>query len=202
MMKLYKLLSLTVLCSCLFLGACGKKEKTETSSSSSKTSQTSQSTSQASSQKNNASASSQAGSSQPEASSSASTAPTESKGTETSQQAGSAQGKMNLTAIINGDFSSVAGTWRNDRGETLVFDSSGFVSNGTTSNYELRDIALYEGDKLSAGLVPTEATIGGAPIYMIPAGTIYYSEQSTEKDRIYVGSSLADNVAHPYYKVD
>ena len=43
-------------------------------------------------------------------------------------QAQPASTGMDINAIANGDFSSIAGTWQNSRGETMVFDKNGLVS--------------------------------------------------------------------------
>ncbi|MDU4854378.1 MAG: DUF6287 domain-containing protein [Clostridioides difficile] len=38
------------------------------------------------------------------------------------------QSGMDINAIQKGDFSSIAGTWKNGRGDTLTFDNNGLVS--------------------------------------------------------------------------
>ena len=54
--------------------------------------------------------------------------------------------KMDIEAIAQGDYSSVAGVWQDDKGNKLVFDQNGLVSN----EYESYGLSLTDyGDRKS-----------------------------------------------------
>ena len=55
------------------------------------------------------------------------TTPTEEKHTENTTQ------EIDTQAILHGDYSSIAGTWRNELGHELVFNKNGLVKGGQIS---------------------------------------------------------------------
>ena len=65
---------------------------------------------------------------------------------------------MNLSAIQNGDFSSITGTWRNSAGVELVFDEHGLVSDNSQVSIEhAKEIDHY----IKANLLPKNGGAGG-----------------------------------------
>ncbi|MGT2906322.1 DUF6287 domain-containing protein [Streptococcus dentiloxodontae] len=124
----------------LFLTGCqSSKNKTQTSSTSSKLSSAKSQTS-----------SSQSSSSSTQAS------------TESSSDQASSTG--NYEELMAGNYSSLAGTWQNELGDTLVFDANGAIS-GTTGSYTVTGISPEPQENISnaVGLVTTnqpDYTIG------------------------------------------
>lgn len=87
---------------------------------------------------------------------------------------------MDITAIQNGDFSSVAGTWRNGSGETLTFDARGLV-------HERGYVVSFKNARQENGHLLTFIETGGpAPggaLRFIPKGvTMTYSILSDASD--------------------
>lgn len=86
---------------------------------------------------------------------------------------------MNVDAIINGDFSSVTGTWRNAKGNELVFDSNGLVS----TNQELSETWTKKTDgSLVTYINPVNSPVGGAVLTMYPTGVTVKSLVDGEVD--------------------
>ena len=56
--------------------------------------------------------------------------------------------KMDIEAIAQGDYSSVAGVWQDDKGNKLVFDQNGLVSN----EYESYGLSLTDYGTVSGGV--------------------------------------------------
>lgn len=123
-----------------------------------------------------------------------------------------AQSKMAITAIQAGDFSSIAGTWKNGKGYVLTFDQNGLVSD--TDEISLT-YAKVEDGFLKASLDPITSKVGGAAIAFLPQGVAiteavtsssptndFVDPSDQSKDRIWVGQGLpgSDNSSF-YYKV-
>lgn len=86
---------------------------------------------------------------------------------------------MNVDAIVNGDFSSVAGTWRNASGAELIFDSSGLVS----TSQKLSETRTKEADgSLKTYISPVDSPVGGALLRMYPTGVTVKSLVDGEVD--------------------
>lgn len=117
---------------------------------------------------------------------------------------------MDDAAIKNGDYSSIAGTWRDGYGNTFVFDAQGLVSDTV-------ELSKYGADDqngfVSIGAGPKQGMVGGFMIVFIPKGRDFTSTTSEEifrdasdqtKDRIWAGQGV-DGRTDPkafYYKVD
>lgn len=112
-----------------------------------------------------------------------------------------AKAKLDLQAIKNGDYTSIKGTWVNRLGYTLKFDENGLVS-----DTKMIDISRFNEEHgfLRGGLSFKNGT--GAALAIIPAGvTLSYSTSDPsqiDRDRLWVGQSIADNPADFYYKID
>ena len=118
---------------------------------------------------------------------------------------------MNLSAIQNGDFSSISGTWRNSAGVELVFGEHGLVSDNSQVSIEYsKEIDHY----LKATLLPKNGGAGGSAIAFLPAGipltmAITSSPENGYKDpsdisqeRLWTGQQLIEgNSSGFFYKV-
>lgn len=117
----------------LLLGACGTQKPEKTASqeavkttSSSKPKQTSTASTTTTTEKTSTKAT--------EKESPTTSVPATTEANKTNQTAGAStpsaptNSSINIQGLADGDFSSIAGTWVNDLGETLVFDEKGLVS--------------------------------------------------------------------------
>ena len=117
---------------------------------------------------------------------------------------------MNIQEIQNGDFSSIAGTWRNGKGWTLVFDGAGSADQVFLNGESMVVNRIQPTDNhLSGGFANPKYKVGGAIIRFIPAGTSLpvYVEQIADpsdigKDRIWTGQSAGWEASDFFYRVD
>ena len=122
----------------------------------------------------------------------------------------SAQKGINIVEIQNGDYSSLAGTWRNAEGHTIIFDENGLVS----EHSEIFTVkSEHNGKILSLGVRPKGGGVGGYFILLIPAGVkapetignggVKIPDKSdTSRDRIFAGQNYTGKPEHFHYKVD
>ena len=220
MMKRSKfiLLTATALCSAFLLAACSSKPSTEASSSitqSSKISSSSKTSTKPSAKQSSASSSATA-SSTPQTSSEQSVSSQAEKPVENKTSADSntrttpanpvapvASG-IDVNALANGDFSSIAGTWQDDLGNQLVFDANGLLSHtyrgNESSDYTLTNSQVYEG-KFGAFLTHKSGN-QVASFTAIPKGArLYDTGSENPKERILVGQDFTYASQHPYYRV-
>ncbi|MDO4873363.1 MAG: DUF6287 domain-containing protein [Carnobacterium sp.] len=127
---------------------------------------------------------------------------------ETKKEA-SAQKRINIVEIQNGDYSSLSGTWKNAEGHTIVFDKNGLVSEHSeifTAKPEKDATVLRLGVRAKSGM-------GGHFIIVIPAGsealevnngdgTKSPAQSDNSRDRLYAGQDYSGKPEHFYYKVD
>lgn len=119
---------------------------------------------------------------------------------------------MNINAIQNGDFSSIAGTWKNGKGYTMTFDKNGLVSD--TEKVSVESAEITDGF-LKASTGPKGVGPGGAMIAFLPkgvslTGSVMSSSEKADdqsdktKDRLWVGQQLYGTTddSHFFYKVD
>ena len=117
---------------------------------------------------------------------------------------------MNIQEIQNGDFSSIAGTWENGKGWTLVFDGNGSADQVFLNGENMLVNRIQPTDNhLSGGFSNPKHKVGGAIIRFIPAGVILpvYVEQKADpsdsgKDRIWAGQSAWWEESDFFYRVD
>ena len=117
---------------------------------------------------------------------------------------------MNIQEIQNGDFSSIAGTWRNGKGWTLVFDGNGSADQVFLNGENMLVNRIQPTDNhLSGGFSNPKHKVGGAIIRFIPAGVTLpvYVEQKADpsdsgKDRIWAGQSAWWEESDFFYRVD
>ena len=213
------LLTATALCSAFLLAACSSKPSTKVNSSS--TSQTSKTSSlgessakpsaKQSSASNEAKASSTTKLSSDQSVSSQVEKPVENKTSADSNTSPTPAAPvtpttsgMDVNALANGDFSSIAGTWQDDLGNQLVFDANGLVSHtyrgNESSDYTLTNSQVYE-DKFGAFLTHKSGN-QVASFTAIPKGArLYDTGSENPKERILVGQDFTYASQHPYYRV-
>lgn len=204
------LLTATALCSAFLLAACSSKPSTEVNSSS--TSQTSKTSSlgesstkpsaKQSSASNEAKASSTTKLSSDQSVSNQVEKPVDNK-TSADSNTPTTSG-IDVNALTNGDFSSIAGIWQDDLGNQLVFDANGLVSHtyrgNESSDYTLTNSQVYEG-KFGAFLTHKSGN-QVASFTAIPKGArLYDTGSENPKERILVGQDFTYASQHPYYRV-
>ena len=212
------LLTATALCSAFLLAACSSKPSTEASSSTSQSSKISSSikSSTKPSAKQSSASNSVTSSSTPQTSSDQSVSSQAEKPVENNTSADSntpttpatpvapTTSGMDVNALANGDFSSIAGTWQDDLGNQLVFDANGLLSHtyrgNESSDYTLTNSQVYEG-KFGAFLTHKSGN-EVASFTAIPKGArLYDTGSENPKERILVGQDFTYASQHPYYRV-
>ena len=135
------------------------------------------------------------------ASSAASSTSSESASTEKNKEKKEA---MDISALANGNYASVKGTWQDASGNQLVFDDKGLVS----SVYELYGASLTDYGTAAGGVYGGES--GGFLIEFLPKGVkVADKENFTDnsdagQDRIWTGLGMNnfDEQGSFYYRVD
>ena len=224
-MKRSKLILLTAiaLCSAFLLAACSSKPSEKVNSSStSQTSQTSKTSSSGESStkpsaKQSSASSSATASSTPQTSSDQSVSSQAEKPVENKTSADSntsptpatpvapTTSGMDINALANGDFSSIAGTWQDDLGNQLVFDANGLVTlqrnNGEILNHNVIYNGHVEGDKFRADFGYNGAG-SSDPLFAVPVGVaLPLNGAPAPKEQIMLGSDAISSAQHPYYRV-
>mgnify|MGYP000930448517 CR=1 FL=1 len=216
------LLTATALCSAFLLAACSSKPSEKVNSSStSQTSQTSKTSSSGESStkpsaKQSSASSSATASSTPQTSSEQSVSSQAEKPVENKTSADSntpttpatpvapTTSGMDVNALANGDFSSIAGTWQDDLGNQLVFDANGLLSHTYRGN-ESSDYTLVDGQIFESKYTAILANKAGhhiASFTAIPKGArLYDTGNENPKERILVGQDFTYASQHPYYRV-
>lgn len=93
---------------------------------------------------------------------------------------------MDISAIQNGDFSSVSGTWRNRSGIEFTFDKNGLVSDKSKISIEdAKEIDHY----LKANILPKDGGAGGSALAFLPAGIPITMSVTSSPDNGYTDSS-------------
>ena len=214
------LLTATALCSAFLLAACSSKPSTEPSSSSTSQSSKISSSSKAStksltkqsSASNEAKAASTTKPSSNQSVSSQAEKPVDNKTSADSNTpttpanpvAPVASG-IDVNALANGDFSSIAGTWQDDLGNQLVFDANGLVTlqrnNGEILNHNVIYNGHVEGDKFRADFGYNGAG-SSDPLFAVPVGVaLPLNGAPAPKEQIMLGSDAISSAQHPYYRV-
>ena len=208
------LLTATALCSAFLLAACSSKSSTKVNSSS--TSQTSQISKTSSSGESSTKPSAKQSSASNEAKASSTTKlssdqsvssqvekPVDNK-TSADSNTPTTSG-IDVNALANGDFSSIAGTWQDDLGNQLVFDANGLVTlqrnNGETLNHNVIYNGHVEGDKFRADFGYNGAG-SSDPLFVVPVGVaLPLNGAPAPKEQIMLGSDAISSAQHPYYRV-
>ncbi|MCK3882109.1 hypothetical protein HCC13_07020 [Streptococcus suis] len=214
-----KKIFVSILCCTCILTACSKvQEKVNTSTSqSSQTSVSQQKSTKTSETKNSGQSTSSSSSSSVSTSttteSSSQTAASseeqvassnsESKATEpqtatdTAQSTVSSSTTIDIDAISNGDYSSIAGTWANSRGEVLIIETDGKARFSESTEDSILSVQSVKNQVIHADIATGPYS---AAMKIIPAGEEdpYYATVENV-DRIAIGHSI-DMYEHPFYR--
>ena len=115
---------------------------------------------------------------------------------------------MNIQEIQNGDFSSIAGTWRNGKGMSVTFDDNGISKINGAQTDQVVDRFNHEFGYLSSSVHST-APAGASAMSFFPAGqefpaSLKYGNFSVDnsKDIIYWGQNVISDQSDLFYKED
>ena len=99
------------------------------------------------------------------------------------------QSGMDLEAIKDKDYSSIKGTWIDGRGNELVFDDKGLVS----EDVELNASSFKQKDQIAEMTVSAKSGVGGYGLLLLPKGQKAGKDDASDKskDRIWAGQSPA-----------
>ena len=99
------------------------------------------------------------------------------------------QSGMDLKAIKAKDYSSIKGTWIDGRGNELVFDDKGLVS----EDVELNASSFKQKDQIAEMTVSAKSGVGGYGLLLLPKGQKASKDDASDKskDRIWAGQSPA-----------
>ena len=99
------------------------------------------------------------------------------------------QSGMDLKDIKSKDYSSIKGTWIDGRGNELVFDDKGLVS----EDVELDVASFKQKDQIAEMAVSAKSGVGGYGLLLLPKGQKAGKDDASDKskDRIWAGQSPA-----------
>ena len=120
---------------------------------------------------------------------------TEEKPSTQEEQTNAKSQKIDEQAILNGDFSTLVGTWRNGLGQEFTFDKNGLVNSGNIEKVSMGNHGTIE-FSIRSGF-----TGYGMSIY--PAGTtITWVDSDLSKNRLIAGQAAPTSSEQVFYKVD
>ena len=103
--------------------------------------------------------------------------------------------KIDEQAILNGDFSTLVGTWRNGFGQEFTFDKNGLVNSGNIEKVSMGNHGTIEFS------VRSGFTGYGMSVY--PAGLIIDGlDSDLSKNRLTAGQAAPTKSEQVFYKVD
>ena len=103
--------------------------------------------------------------------------------------------KLDEQAILNGDFSTLVGTWRNGRGQEFTFDKNGLVNSGTIEKKSMGSHGTIE--------FSIRDGISGYGMSIYPAGLIMPGlDTDLSKNRLIAGQAAPTSSEQVFYKVD
>ena len=103
--------------------------------------------------------------------------------------------KIDEQAILNGDFSTLVGTWRNGLGQEFTFDKNGLVNSGNIEKVSMGSHGTIEFS------VRSGFTGYGMSVY--PAGLIIDGlDSDLSKNRLIAGQAAPTSSEQVFYKVD
>ena len=120
---------------------------------------------------------------------------TEEKLSTQEEQAHSKSQKLDEQAILNGDFSTLVGTWRNGRGQEFTFDKNGLVN---SRNIEKKSMGSHGTIEFSI-----RDGFSGYGMSIYPAGLIMPGlDTDLSKNRLIAGQAAPTSSEQVFYKVD
>ena len=120
---------------------------------------------------------------------------TEEKPSTQEEQTNAESQKIDEQAILNGDFSTLVGTWRNGLGQEFTFDKNGLVNSGNIEKVSMGNHGTIEFS------VRSGFTGYGMSVY--PAGLIIDGlDSDLSKNRLTAGQAAPTKSEQVFYKVD
>ena len=120
---------------------------------------------------------------------------TEEKSSTQEEQTNARSQKIDEQAILNGDFSTLVGTWRNGLGQEFTFDKNGLVNSGNIEKVSMGNHGTIEFS------VRSGFTGYGMSVY--PAGLIIDGlDSDLSKNRLTAGHAAPTSSEQVFYKVD
>ena len=120
---------------------------------------------------------------------------TEEKLSTQEEQTNAKSQKIDEQAILNGDFSTLVGTWRNGLGQEFTFDKNGLVNSG---NIEKKRMGSHGTIEFSI-----RDGISGYGMSIYPAGLIMPGlDTDLTKNRLIAGQAAPTRSEQVFYKVD
>ena len=120
---------------------------------------------------------------------------TEEKLSTQEEQTSARSQKLDEQAILNGDFSTLVGTWRNGLGQEFTFDKNGLVNSGTIEKKSMGSHGTIE--------FSIRDGISGYGMSIYPAGLIMDGlDTDLTKNRLIAGQAAPTRSEQVFYKVD
>jgi len=120
---------------------------------------------------------------------------TEEKSSTQEEQTNARSQKIDEQAILNGDFSTLVGTWRNGLGQEFTFDKNGLVNSGNIEKVSMGNHGTIEFS------VRSGFTGYGMSVYS--AGLIIDGlDSDLSKNRLTAGQAAPTSSEQVFYKVD
>ena len=120
---------------------------------------------------------------------------TEEKLSTQEEQTNARSQKIDDQAILNGDYSTLVGTWRNGLGQEFTFDKNGLVNSGNIEKVRIGNHGTIE--------FSIRDGISGYGMSIYPAGLIMDGlDTDLTKNRLIAGQSAPTRSEQVFYKVD
>ena len=120
---------------------------------------------------------------------------TEEKPSTQEEQTNAESQKIDEQAILNGDFSTLVGTWRNGLGKEFTFDKNGLVNRGN-----IEKVSIGNDGSINFSI---RAGFSGYGMSIYPAGLIMDGlDTDLTKNRLIAGQSAPTRSEQVFYKVD
>ena len=120
---------------------------------------------------------------------------TEEKLSTQEEQTNARSQKIDEQAILNGDFSTLVGTWRNGLGKEFTFDKNGLVDSGN-----IEKVSIGNDGSINFSI---RAGFTGYGMSIYPAGLIMDGlDTDLTKNRLIAGQAAPTRSEQVFYKVD
>ena len=120
---------------------------------------------------------------------------TEEKLSTQEEQTNARSQKIDEQAILNGDYSTLVGTWRNGLGQEFTFDKNGLVNSGNIEKVRIGNHGTIE--------FSIRDGISGYGMSIYPAGLIMDGlDTDLTKNRLIAGQAAPTRSEQVFYKVD
>ena len=120
---------------------------------------------------------------------------TEEKLSTQEEQTNAESQKIDEQAILNGDYSTLVGTWRNGLGHEFTFDNNGLVNSGNIEKVRIGSHGTIE--------FSIREGISGYGMSIYPAGLIMDGlDTDLTKNRLIAGQAAPTRSEQVFYKVD